>query len=98
ALPRPGAAHGEARAGEGLAAHQLLGEAELAPDAARLVLEERLQRLDEPEAQLLGKAAHVVVGLDLRRRAAGGGARLDDVRVERALRQELHLLEGARGG
>src|SRR5204862_6563689 len=47
-----GAAHREAGAGEGLALDQLLRQAELAADAARLVLEERLQGLDQPEAQL----------------------------------------------
>ena len=42
-----GAADGEAGAGEGVAADEALGQAELAAEGADLVLEELAQRLDE---------------------------------------------------
>ena len=73
----------QAGAGERLAPDEALGQAELGADGADLVLEERAQRLDEVELQVVGQAADVVVRLD--RRRAGAAAGLDDVRVERAL-------------
>ena len=50
------------------------------------------QRLDQVELHVLGEPAHVVVALDL---GGAGGARLDDVGVERALDQELGVLDAA---
>ena len=47
--------------GNGMAADEVLGQAELPPDLPHLVLEELAQRLDELERHVLGKAAHVVV-------------------------------------
>ena len=44
------AADGEAGAGEGVAADEAVGQAELAAEGADLVLEELAQRLDELEA------------------------------------------------
>src|SRR5205823_634743 len=41
----------EPGAGERLAPHQALGQAQLGPDGAHLVLEQRAQRLDELEAE-----------------------------------------------
>ena len=79
--------------GERLAQDHRLGQAELQPDRADLVLEQVAQRLDQLEAQVGRQPADVVVGLDLlgglrlRRRA------LDDVRVERALGQEVDPAE-----
>ena len=70
---------------------------ELFADRAHLVLEQGAKRLDELELQVLGQPAHVVVALDVGR--AGAATALDDVRVERALDEELHLLTvGARLG
>ena len=77
----------EAGPGEGLAPDEALGQAELGADGADLVLEQRAQRLDELELEVLGQAADVVVGLD--RRRAGAAAGLDDVGVQRALDEEL---------
>src|SRR3712207_6968368 len=57
------------RPGEGLALHEGVREAELAADLAHLVLEQRAQRLDECEGQVLGQPADVVVALDVRRRS-----------------------------
>ncbi len=66
-----------------------LRHAELGADGADLVLEQRAQRLDELELQVVRQAADVVVGLDRRRPRTAAG--LDDVGVERPLDQELHL-------
>ena len=77
--------HGEAGPGERLAPHDLLGQAELGADGAHLVLEQRAQRLDQVEGEVVGEPADVVVALDVRGVA---GARLDDVGVQRALHQE----------
>src|SRR3954471_13384408 len=76
---------------ERLAPDQALGQAELCADGADLVLEERAQRLDELELQVVRQAADVVVRLD--RRRAGAAARLDDVRVQRALHEVLGVAE-----
>ena len=61
-------AHGQARAREGLAPDDLVGQAELLADGAHLVLEQQAQRLDQVEGQVLGQPAHVVVRLDVGRR------------------------------
>src|SRR5262245_31762305 len=79
-VPRPGT-------GEGLPPDDLRRQAELLTEAAYLVLEQRAQRLDQPELQVVGQAANVVVRLDVGRTGATAG--LDDVRVERALYEEL---------
>src|SRR6478735_8863416 len=85
----------QAGTGERLSPHDLRWQTELLADQPDLVLEEGAQRLDELELEVVGKAADVVVGLDV------GGARsptrLDDVGVERALAEEGGLggLEGA---
>ena len=81
----------EARAGERLAPDEPLGQAELGADRADLVLEERAQRLDELELQVVGQAADVVVGLDRRRARTAAG--LDDVGVQRALDEVLRVAE-----
>ena len=64
------------------------GMPELLAEPPDLVLEELAERLHEREAELLGEAPHVVVGLDDRRRPLDRD-RLDDVRVERPLREPL---------
>ncbi len=83
-MPRPGP-------GEGLTPHEPLGQPELEPDLAYLVLEQRAQRLDQLELDVLGKAADVVVRLD--RRGAVAAARLDHVRIERALDEVARVAE-----
>ena len=82
--------------GEGLAPDEALGQAELGADRAHLVLEQRPQRLDELELQVLGQPADVVVGLD--RRRAGAAAGLDHVGVERALHEEAHAVLAVAAG
>ena len=80
----------EPGAGERVAPDDLGGQAELLADEAHLVLEQRAQRLDQLELEVVGQPADVVVRLDV------GGARspagLDDVGIERALDQEGDLL------
>ena len=71
---------------EGLAPDEAFGQSELGADRADLVLEERAQRLDQLELQVVGETADVVVGLD--RRRAGAATGLDHVGVERALHEE----------
>ena len=71
------------------------GNAEHRAELAHLVLEQLAQRLDELELHPLGQPADVVVALDRRRRALEGD-RLDDVRIERALRQELDVADSWR--
>src|SRR6266511_873479 len=85
------------RAGERLALHHVLGQAQLGADPAHLVLEQQAQWLDQLEIHVVGEAADVVVALDGRGPRA---ARLDHVRVEGALDQVAsvavvpgHLLE-----
>ena len=83
----------QARARERLAEDHRLGQAELEPDRADLVLEQVAQRLDQLEAQVGRQPADVVVGLDLLGGLRLGRGDLDDVRVERALGQEVDPAE-----
>ena len=62
------------------------------PDAPHLVLEQLPQRLDELEAHALRQPADVVMALDRRGRPDDRHA-LDDVGIERALRQEVEAAE-----
>ena len=78
--------------GERLPPHHPLGHAELLADAAHLVLEEEPERLDELHRHVLGQPADVVVRLDLGGDAVGP-ARLDHIRVERPLDEELDVAE-----
>src|SRR5215203_5561520 len=67
-----------------------LGHPELPRNDAHLVLEEVPQGFDEVEVHDLGEAAHVVVALYP---GSVAGPALDDVGVERALYQELGVLQ-----
>ena len=78
-------ADAEARAGERVPVDDVLGQAQLAADLAHLVLEQRAQRLDQRELQVVRQAAHVVVALDVGSALAAAG--LDHVGVERALHE-----------
>ena len=66
------------------------------PTARTSSLNSDFKRLDELEAQVVGKTAHVVVALDVG--GAGAATRLDDVGIERALHQELDRRSCAFGG
>ena len=89
--------HRESRPRERLADDELLLQSQLAADLAHFVLEQLAQRLDQLHAHPLGQAADVVVALD-HRRLADDGDRLDDVGIERALREKIHLTELRRLG
>ncbi len=82
-MPRPGP-------GNGCRQTIASGQPQLEADLAHLVLEQRAQRLDQGELQVVRQAADVVVGLDVRGARAAAG--LHDVRVERALHQEVDRL------
>ena len=82
-MPRPGPGNGWRRTISS-------GRPSSGADRADLVLEQRAQRLDELELQVVRQPAHVVVALDVGRAVAAAG--LDDVRVERALDEELDVL------
>mmetsp|Transcript_74073 Transcript_74073/g.176653 ORF Transcript_74073/g.176653 Transcript_74073/m.176653 type:complete len:448 (-) Transcript_74073:3-1346(-) len=66
-------------------------KAELPTQGADLVLEEESERLDHLHLHSVGKAAHVVVGLDDAGGALVGGG-LDDVGVQRALQEKAILM------
>ena len=83
------AADRQARTGEGMAADEAVGQAQLAAQGADLVLEQFAQRFDQLQPHLLGQAADIVVALDGDRGPAGERDRLDHVGIERALGQEL---------
>ena len=75
------AAHAQAGAGEGLAEHHAVGQAEGLAHDAHFVLVEELHGFDEFELQVVGQAAHVVVGLH--------AVALEDVGVDGALGEEF---------
>ncbi len=76
-----------------MAIDHLARQPEFDADAPHLVLEQFAQRLDQLEAHALGQAADVVVRLDHMRLAGLAAGRLDDVRIDRALRQPADALE-----
>ena len=87
------APHREPRPREGLAPHYALGQTELAPERAHLVLEQTAEGLhyaDEPA--LLGETAHVVMALYV---GAADRAALDDVGIDGALREEAPFISCA---
>ena len=92
---RAGHADGEAGAGEGVAADEGLGQAQLAAELAHLVLEQLAQGLDQGQVHALGQAADIVVRLDGDAGALEGDA-LDHVGVEGALGEEADVGELAR--
>jgi hypothetical protein len=64
-------------------------QAKLLADQPDLVLEQRTQRLDQRELQVVGKATHVVVALDVGGSLAAAG--LDDVRGTASPDEEADL-------
>src|SRR4051812_32885283 len=81
-------ANGESRTGKRLTLQNLLWHAQVASDAANLVLKEILQGLDQLEIHLLRQSANVVMSLNGLRRASHR-ARFDYIRIQGALNQEL---------
>ena len=87
-LDRPEDTNGQARAGKRLAADDLLGQPQHPPQHPNLILEQLAQGLDQGQAHALGQAADVVVAFDGGRRTLERH-RLDHIRVQRALGQEV---------
>ena len=80
---------GKAGAGEGLAPHQLLRQAQLDAQLPHLVLEQPPQGLhDLLEVHAVGQAAHIVVALDDGGLAAQTG--LHYIGIDGALSQKIH--------
>ena len=86
-------AHAEPRTGKRLAVEERGIHAEKPTHRAHLVLEEVAERLDELELEVGRQPADVVVALDGLRWAAGRAGALDDVGVDRALREEPAVAE-----
>lgn len=85
----------QARPREGVPLQEAVRDVQQFAHPAHLVLEQPLEGLHQLELEVLGEAPHVVVALDrvaVLLVAAGGGARLDDVRVEGALDEDLGQL------
>src|SRR5437660_3454597 len=80
-------------AGERVALDKPVGQSQLAAQFAHLVLEEFAQRLDQPQFHPRRQAADIVVRFDRDRRSAERAHRLDHVRVEGALREELDIAD-----
>ena len=72
-----------------MAAHQAFRQAQFPAQFPNLVLEQLAKGLDHLHLHALRQAADVVVRLDGDARPARGGDRLDDVRIQGALRQEI---------
>jgi hypothetical protein len=72
-------------------ADELFRQSELRADLAHLVLEEIAQRLEQVQIPALRQAADVVMRLDQVRLAGRGAGRFDDVGLDRALREPLHV-------
>src|SRR3990170_6820024 len=85
----------EPRSREGLTPDDLGGQAEQRPPLPHLVLEQLPERLHEPELHPGRQPAHVVVGLDGRRRPLEG-YRFDHVGIEGALGQPRDVPEPPR--
>src|SRR5207237_4310324 len=91
AIDRSEHPHRETRAGERMPPENVLRDAELGADAADLILEEAPERLDDFERHDLGKPADVVMRLDASARLRVPRSRLNDVRVDRALDEEVNV-------
>ena len=84
---------GKARTRERLTEHHVVGQPQRQPDVANLVLEQVAQRLDQLEAEVFGKSADVVVGLDLVGVVGVMRGQLDHIGIERSLREEIDVPE-----
>ncbi len=78
---------GEARTREGLPVDDVFGYAELPPDDPHLVLEKFPERLYQFHFHSFGQSAHIMMALYRSGRPFRGHA-LDDVGIERALREK----------
>ncbi|MNN08968.1 hypothetical protein D3C81_1218370 [compost metagenome] len=76
-----------------MAVDHVVRQAQLQADLAHFVLEQFTQRLDQLEVHFLRQATDVVVRLDHVGLAALGAGRLDHVRVDGALGEELDVVQ-----
>src|ERR1700719_450686 len=86
-------AHAESRSRERMPMHHLLRKPQLQPQLSYFVLEQFAQRLQQLELHVFRQAAHVVVRFDDMRLSRLGARRLNDVRIDRALREPLDVFE-----
>src|SRR5262249_48946529 len=75
---------------ERMAVHHIARQSQLNTETPHLILEQLPQRLDELEFHLLGQTTDVVMGLDHVGLAGAGTGGRDDIRIDRAVRQEFH--------
>ena len=80
----------EAGTGEGLPINDLFRQAKLQAHTAHLVLEQVAQRLDKAEFHVLRQSADIVMGLNFCGHGVIGRLALDDIRIERTLREEVN--------
>ena len=85
-------ADAEPWSGERVPPDHFLGKPELGPHAPHLVFEERTQRLNQGELEVVGQTADIVMRLDVGR--AGAPTGFDDVGIERALNEEFNIVFG----
>src|SRR3546814_20019136 len=74
-----------------MAVDHLARQAEFDADPAHFVLEQFPQRFDQLEFHVRRQAADVVMALDDVCLAGLAAGRLDDIRIVRAMREELHV-------
>src|SRR5205814_3045073 len=82
-------AHSQSGPGERMAEHHLARQAKRKAELAHLVLEQLAQWFQQLEMQRVGQTTDVVVRLDGLGFLSLRARRLDDVRVDRALRKPL---------
>ena len=82
------------RTRKGVSVHHLGRQAEFDTDAPDFIFEKLAQRLNQLQIHVGGQTTHVVVALDDMRLAGLAAGRLDDIRIDRALRQELDAITG----
>ena len=71
----------------------MIRQSEFAPQRAHFILEKLTQRLDEFQIHALRQTADIVVRFDRHRRAAVKRYALNDVRIERSLREEFRAVD-----
>ena len=76
-----------------MAEDHVVRQAEREAELAHLVLEQLAQRLEQLQVQRLRQAADVVVRLDVHRLLGLRAGRLDHVRIDRALREPLRVVD-----
>ncbi len=89
--------HGQPGSGEWVTPDDRVRESEHGAQCTDLVFEELAEGFDELEAELFGEPADIVVELDVGAVAAVPVPGFDDIRVERALGEEVRPVDVRRG-